>query len=111
MPGFLASGISFLLTFFTIAWVANWIIQIRKELRNKPVLPLRVLKLAVSLTAPWAVLLCGVLLWKFHSSPELPQIVSGIVSAPIALYWLYRIDVGKKRRAPEPPNEEPGNAA
>jgi hypothetical protein len=107
---FLPFGISFFLAFFTIAWVANWTIQIRKELQNRPIRPWRLLKVAVTLTAPWALLLCGVLLWRLGSA-NLPQIVIGTVAAPVVLFALYKIDLGKKKHASKSINNDPGNVA
>jgi hypothetical protein len=90
-------ALTFSLTFFTIAWVANWTLRIRKELRSQPSSPSRLIAASVFHVAPWALVALASLVWHFQTSSEFPEMISAMVSAPIALFWLYKIDMGKKK--------------
>ena len=107
----LINGLAFGLTFFTIGLVTNWVIRIRKEMMAQPSNSSRIFAVSVVHAAPLALIVLACFVWYFRASTLLPEIIGGMVSAPIVLYWLYKIDTGKKKNVSKSNENSPRNVA
>ena len=91
----LSYAVSANVAFWAIVFCARWIVGMRAALRLRT--GSRILAAVFLRRGPWLACLVVAALWYYWPTDYFIFISSGVVTAAIAVFWLYWIDKGKAR--------------
>jgi hypothetical protein len=84
-------------TFVAFAYALRWLLGLRFAIRKRPRSFRTIFTALLLRPGPYLLGCVGLMLWYYSTTELLPSAIAAVVTVVIALFWLYRIDVGKTK--------------